>query len=68
MHDSPDEAELLRHVAPVLPNVVSAGFGVLVHKFADIGGFGKDVGGVTQLRDFDDDRARQWNMNSSRKR
>ena len=27
----------------------------LVHKFADIAGFGKDIGGVPQLRDFGDD-------------
>src|ERR1019366_185109 len=50
------EAELLRHVAPVLPNVVSTGGGVFVDKLADIAGFGKDVGGVPQLRDFGHDR------------
>ena len=55
-----DETELLRHVASVLANVVSAGCGVLVHEFADIAGFGKNVGGVPQLRDFGDDRARQF--------
>ena len=31
----------------------------LLHEFADVAGFGKDVGGVPQLRDFGDDRARQ---------
>ena len=59
MHDPADESELLCHVAPVLANVVSAGCGVLVHEFADIAGFGKDIGGVPQLRDFGHDRARQ---------
>src|ERR1022692_3937804 len=56
VHDTRDEAELLRHVAPVLPNVVSTGCGVFVDKLADIAGFGKDVGGVPQLRDFGHDR------------
>lgn len=56
MHDTRDEAQLLCHVASVLPDVVSASCGVLVHKFADIAGFGKDVGGVPQLRDFGDNR------------
>src|ERR1035441_7240205 len=59
VHDPRDEAELLRHVAPVLPNVVSTGCGVFVHELADIAGFGKDVGGVPQLRDFGDDRMQQ---------
>ena len=56
VHYTRDEAQLLCRVAPVLPNVVSAGCGVLVHKFADIAGLGKDVGGVPQLRDFGDNR------------
>src|ERR1017187_3828884 len=56
VHDTRDEAELLRHVAPVLPNVVSTGCGVFVDKPADIAGFGKDVGGMPQLRDFGHDR------------
>jgi len=55
VHDTGDEAELLCHVAAVLANVVSAGCGVLVHEFADVASFGKDVGGVPQLRDFGDD-------------
>src|ERR1017187_1851349 len=59
VHDTRDEAKLLRHVAPVLPNIVSTGCGVFVDKPADIAGFGKDVGGVPQLRDFGDDRMRQ---------
>src|ERR1039457_1505115 len=38
VHYTRDEAQLLCHVAPVLPDVVSAGCGVLVHKLADPGG------------------------------
>src|SRR5471030_2656089 len=56
VHDTRDEAELLRHVAPVLPNVISTGCGVSVDKLADVAGFRKDVGGVPQLRDFSHDR------------
>src|ERR1035441_3736944 len=55
VHDTRDEAELLRHVAPVFPNVISTGSDVFVDKLADIAGFGKDVGGVPQLRDFGHD-------------
>src|ERR1039458_10852992 len=44
VHDTGDEAELLCHVAAVLANVVSAGCGVLVHEFTDVGGFGKEIG------------------------
>jgi len=57
VHYTRDEAQLLCHVAPVLPDVVSAGCGVPVHKFADIAGLGKDVGGVPQLRDLGDDHS-----------
>ena len=35
------------------------GSGVGVHKFADIAGLGKDIGGVARLRDFGDDHAWQ---------
>src|SRR5271157_2650102 len=56
VHYTRDEAQLLCHVASVLPDVVFAGCGVLVHKFADIAGLGKDVGGVPKLRDFGDVR------------
>jgi hypothetical protein len=59
VHYTRDETQLLCHAAPVLPDVVSAGCGVPVHEFADIAGLSKDVGGVPQLRDFGDDRARQ---------
>ncbi len=59
MHDPSDETELLSHVASVLANVVSGGFGILVHECADIAGSGKNVCGVPQLRDLRDDRARQ---------
>src|SRR4051794_84178 len=59
MHDTSNESEFLGQVSPVLPNVVSGCDGVLPHKLADIRGLREDVGGVPQLRDFDDNGARQ---------
>jgi hypothetical protein len=56
VHDSGDETELLCHVAAILANVVSAGRGVLGHEFVNVAGFGKNVGCVSELRDFGDDR------------